>query len=52
MSSSDFFISEHKFKEICEVINGRAYKKDELLGSGKYKVLRVGNFFKIGRAHV
>lgn len=45
MSSSDFFISEHKFKEICEVINGRAYKKDELLGSGKYKVLRVGNFF-------
>ena len=28
-----------------EFINGRAYKKEELLSSGKYKVLRVGNFF-------
>ena len=26
-------------------INGRAYKQDELLGAGKYKVLRVGNFY-------
>lgn len=25
--------------------NGRAYKQDELLDAGKYKVLRVGNFF-------
>ena len=25
--------------------NGRAYKQDELLESGKYTVLRVGNFF-------
>lgn len=31
--------------EICEVINGRAFKQDELLESGKYPVLRVGNFF-------
>lgn len=30
---------------ICEVINGRAYKQDELLTEGKYPVLRVGNFF-------
>ena len=28
-----------------EFINGRAYKKDELLQKGKYRVLRVGNFF-------
>ena len=26
-------------------INGRAYKQNELLDSGKYKVLRVGNFY-------
>ena len=31
--------------DIIEFINGRAYKKDELLDKGKYKVLRVGNFF-------
>ena len=27
------------------LLNGRAYKQDELLNSGKYPVLRVGNFF-------
>jgi type I restriction enzyme S subunit len=27
------------------LINGRAYKQNELLDSGKYRVLRVGNFF-------
>jgi type I restriction enzyme M protein len=32
-------------KEVCELINGRAYNQDELLASGKYRVLRVGNFF-------
>lgn len=31
--------------DVCDFLNGRAYKKDELLSSGKYKVLRVGNFF-------
>lgn len=31
--------------DIIEFVNGRAYKKDELLDRGKYKVLRVGNFF-------
>lgn len=34
-----------KLNEVCTLINGRAYKKDELLSEGKYKVLRVGNFF-------
>lgn len=34
-----------KLKEICQLLNGRAYKQEELLSSGKYKVLRVGNFF-------
>ena len=31
--------------EVCRFINGRAYKQPELLASGKYPVLRVGNFF-------
>ncbi|WP_277638497.1 restriction endonuclease subunit S [Bacteroides graminisolvens] len=30
---------------ISTFINGRAYKQNELLESGKYRVLRVGNFF-------
>ena len=34
-----------KLNTVCEVINGRAYKQQELLAAGKYKVLRVGNFF-------
>lgn len=36
------------FKELpslCTLFNGRAYSKNELLDSGKYTVLRVGNFF-------
>jgi type I restriction enzyme M protein len=32
-------------KDICDLINGRAYAQDELLAEGKYRVLRVGNFF-------
>ena len=31
--------------ENAKLINGRAYKQNELLASGKYPVLRVGNFF-------
>ena len=34
-----------KLGEVCELINGRAYSKHELLVNGKYPVLRVGNFF-------
>ncbi|HBD2887622.1 TPA: restriction endonuclease subunit S, partial [Escherichia coli] len=30
---------------VCRLINGRAYKQEELLSKGKYPVLRVGNFF-------
>ena len=30
---------------VLRLINGRAYSQNELLPSGKYKVLRVGNFF-------
>ena len=33
---------------LARVINGRAYKQEELLDSGKYRVLRVGNFFSNG----
>ena len=36
---------QRKFGEIMTFLNGRAYKQDELLGAGKYKVLRVGNFY-------
>ena len=32
-------------KDVATLLNGRAYKQDELLDSGKYPVLRVGNFF-------
>ena len=31
--------------DIATFINGRAYSQEELLSSGKYKVLRVGNFY-------
>ncbi|WP_259749247.1 restriction endonuclease subunit S, partial [Lactococcus lactis] len=34
-----------KLGEVATFLNGRAYKQDELLDSGKYKVLRVGNFY-------
>ena len=36
---------QRKLGEIATFINGRAYSQDELLSSGKYKVLRVGNFY-------
>jgi type I restriction enzyme M protein len=36
---------KNKLQDIAKVINGRAYKQTELLSDGKYKVLRVGNFF-------
>lgn len=32
-------------KDVSVLLNGRAYKQNELLDEGKYKVLRVGNFF-------
>jgi len=34
-----------KFGRAATFFNGRAYRKDELLDEGKYRVLRVGNFF-------
>jgi type I restriction enzyme S subunit len=33
------------FCQAAKFYNGRAYKQEELLESGKYPVLRVGNFF-------
>ena len=36
---------QRKLGDIATFINGRAYSQDELLSSGKYKVLRVGNFY-------
>ena len=37
--------------DICDLLNGRAYSQDELLLSGKYRVLRVGNFFTQGNCY-
>lgn len=34
-----------KLGDVCRLINGRAYKKLEMLSEGKYPLLRVGNFF-------
>ena len=36
---------QHEFGDIAKFINGRAYAQNELLPTGKYKVLRVGNFY-------
>lgn len=46
----EFAELETKYKkkplaEIVTVINGRAYKQTEMFNSGKYPILRVGNFF-------
>ena len=35
---------QRKLGEVANFLNGRAYKQQELLESGKYRVLRVGNF--------
>ena len=37
-----------QLKDVSTLLNGRAYKQNELLTEGKYKVLRVGNFFTNG----
>lgn len=36
---------QRKLGDLLTLINGRAYSQDELLEAGKYKVLRVGNFY-------
>ena len=36
---------EKRLCDVCMLVNGRAYKKDEMLEAGKYPLLRVGNFF-------
>ena len=36
---------QRKLGEVATFINGKAYSQDELLSNGKYKVLRVGNFY-------
>ena len=40
----DYWVPK-KLGDIAKFINGRAYKQNELLDKGKYKVLRVGNFY-------
>ena len=46
----DPVLNQHGWRKVAlevnaTLMNGRAYKQDELLDSGKYPVLRVGNFF-------
>jgi type I restriction enzyme S subunit len=36
---------ENTFGGVATFFNGRAYKQEELLEAGEYRVLRVGNFF-------
>ena len=36
---------QQKLGDVCRLINGRAYKKHEMLTEGPYPILRVGNFF-------
>ena len=36
---------DRKLGDVCRLINGRAYKKHEMLSQGPYPLLRVGNFF-------
>ena len=36
---------ERRLGDVATFINGRAYSQPELLGHGKYPVLRVGNFY-------
>ncbi len=36
---------EKVFTDVAQLINGRAYSADEMLASGKYMILRVGNLF-------
>ena len=38
-------VDYYKLGDVVTFLNGRAYKQSELLDEGKYKVLRVGNFF-------
>lgn len=49
MNCANFFgivtWEQRKLGDIATFINGRAYSKNELLHQGKYKVLRVGNFY-------
>ncbi|MET4726177.1 type I restriction enzyme S subunit [Bradyrhizobium japonicum] len=40
--------SKQKLGDAAFFYNGRAYKQEELLEQGKYRVLRVGNFFTNG----
>ena len=45
LNDNPFNYPRARLGDICRVINGRAYKAPELLDNGKYRVLRVGNFF-------
>ena len=34
----------YRFRDVATLINGRAYLMPELQNSGKYRIVRVGNF--------
>ena len=43
--SGDGIWNKFTLGDMATFINGKAYKQEELLEQGKYRVLRVGNFF-------
>lgn len=43
--SNPYSWNKIELQKNATLLNGRAYKQEELLDSGKYPVLRVGNFF-------
>lgn len=45
MNESKGHREETQLGKIAEFLNGKAYSREELLNKGKYRVLRVGNFF-------
>ncbi len=45
MNGEGTAFEETQLGQIAKFLNGKAYSKEELLAIGKYRVLRVGNFF-------
>jgi type I restriction enzyme S subunit len=45
LGSFTFTWEQRRLGYVATFVNGRAYSQDELLNKGKYKVLRVGNFY-------
>ena len=40
-------MAKNRFGDICKVLNGRAYKQNELLASGKYPIFVLETSFQV-----